>query len=360
MLTRVPPPSEPLSAAHRVPADCGGARTRASATSADYGDAGERLRPRDLADCPSHSTPRDAAPRDGRDGERRQDAARRGPHRLPPGGRPPRRRRRAVSTPAADADRRCRAGTFTPMAPRTGGGVGIQVGDVLNHIFEVKRFIARGGMGEVFEGVNVNTDERVAIKVMLPALAADPNVQAMFRKEARTLTRLSHPALVQYRVLAQEPQLGVLYIVTEFIDGANLSDVLGDAEAPTRPTCAALLAPAGRGAARRARARRDPPRHVARQRAARARPARSRRGSSISASPRISIPARRRSSATASPASSTMSRPSSSAISIARSGRGPTSTASALVILAVALGGERRHGRAPSSTRSTSAAPGPT
>ena len=107
----------------------------------------------------------------------------------------------------------------------------IQVGDVLNHIFEVKRFIARGGMGEVFEGINVNSDERVAIKVILPALAADPNVQAMFRKEARTLTRLGHPALVQYRVLAQEPVLGVFYIVTEYVDGCNLSDVLREVEA---------------------------------------------------------------------------------------------------------------------------------
>ena len=115
--------------------------------------------------------------------------------------------------------------SFGVMAPRLDGNR-IQIGDVLNHIFEVKRFIARGGMGEVFEGENVNSDERVAIKVMLPALAADPNVVAMFRKEARTLTRLSHPALVQYRVLAQEPQLGVLYIVTEYIDGRNLSDVL--------------------------------------------------------------------------------------------------------------------------------------
>ncbi len=118
-------------------------------------------------------------------------------------------------------------GGVVPMAPRTDGDR-IQVGDVLNHIFEVKRFLARGGMGEVFEGINVNSDERVAIKVILPALAADPNVQAMFRKEARTLTRLSHPALVQYRVLAQEPQLGVFYIVTEFIDGVNLSDVLAE------------------------------------------------------------------------------------------------------------------------------------
>lgn len=107
----------------------------------------------------------------------------------------------------------------------------IQIGDVLNHIFEVKRFIARGGMGEVFEGTNVNSEERVAIKVMLPNLAADANLLAMFRKEARTLTRLNHPALVQYRVLAQEPQLGVFYIVTEFVDGDNLSDVLGNVNA---------------------------------------------------------------------------------------------------------------------------------
>lgn len=116
--------------------------------------------------------------------------------------------------------------TFIPRTPR-GDGRSIEVGDVLNSIFGVKRFIARGGMGEVFEGINVSSDERVAIKVMLPSLAADPNVQAMFRKEAKTLTRLAHPALVQYRVLAQEPQLGVLYIVTEYIDGTNLSDMLG-------------------------------------------------------------------------------------------------------------------------------------
>jgi serine/threonine-protein kinase len=115
--------------------------------------------------------------------------------------------------------------TMPPPAMRAADGR-IQVGDVLNHIFEVKRFLARGGMGEVFEGINVSSDERVAIKVMLPALAADPSVQAMFRKEARTLTRLNHAALVQYRVLAQEPQLGVLYIVTEFIAGSNLSHVL--------------------------------------------------------------------------------------------------------------------------------------
>ena len=111
--------------------------------------------------------------------------------------------------------------------PSPGQARRIQIGDVLNHTYEVRKFIARGGMGEVFEGVNVNADDdRVAIKVMLPHLAADPLVQAMFSKEAKTLTRLRHPGLVQYRLLGREPQLGVTYIVTEFVDGVNLSDVL--------------------------------------------------------------------------------------------------------------------------------------
>ncbi len=131
-----------------------------------------------------------------------------------------------VFSPAGDS-------TLPPAAPR----LGIKPGDILNHIFEVKRFIARGGMGEVFEGANVITDERVAIKVVLPALAADPNVISLFHREARTLTHLHHEAVVQYRVLAQEPQLGVLYIVTEYIEGAPLSDVLGS----LRPTLEQLV-----------------------------------------------------------------------------------------------------------------------
>ncbi|MDE8653693.1 serine/threonine protein kinase [Novosphingobium album (ex Liu et al. 2023)] len=108
-----------------------------------------------------------------------------------------------------------------------GGRRTLNVGDVLNNMFKVERFIARGGMGEVFEGINIASDERVAIKVMLPGHAGDSKLLALFRREARTLTRLNHPALVQYRVLAQEPRLGVFYIVTEFVDGANLSDVIG-------------------------------------------------------------------------------------------------------------------------------------
>ena len=141
---------------------------------------------------------------------------------------------RTVFQPGGGDEERTR---FEPAAPASPApGAGIKPGDVLNHMFGVRRFLARGGMGEVFEGTNLATDERVAIKVMLPALAADPNVIALFKREAQTLTRLHHEAVVQYRVLAMEPDLHVLYIVTEYIDGTALSDVLGS----LRPEPAAL------------------------------------------------------------------------------------------------------------------------
>ncbi len=125
-----------------------------------------------------------------------------------------------TSPPAGSWSKR---GSRKPAQPR---GI-LPVGFVLNGIYEIKRFIARGGMGEVYEGANVNAEERVAVKVILPHLAADPKVQALFRKEAKTLTSLAHPALVQYRVLAREPRKDLLYIVTDFIDGEPLTNLIG-------------------------------------------------------------------------------------------------------------------------------------
>ncbi|WP_010187958.1 serine/threonine-protein kinase [Sphingomonas sp. PAMC 26605] len=114
---------------------------------------------------------------------------------------------------------------------------GIEPGDLLNGIYRVDRFLARGGMGDVYDGVNVETDDRVAIKAIRRHLASDPKIAALFRKEARVLTQLSHPAIVHYRVLAREPLLDLLYIVTDFVDGEALSEHLDG----TRPSLARVL-----------------------------------------------------------------------------------------------------------------------
>jgi len=104
------------------------------------------------------------------------------------------------------------------------------VGANLNGIYEVEEFIARGGMGEVYKGAAIDSGETVAIKIVLPELATDPNVQRMFRQEARALMQLHHPGVVQYRLFARDRDLGVYYIVTEFVDGKTLSDALPSLE----------------------------------------------------------------------------------------------------------------------------------
>lgn len=100
---------------------------------------------------------------------------------------------------------------------------GLEPGWMLNGIYRIERFVSRGGMGDVYAGVNIETDERVAIKAMLPRLAADPKILSLFRSEARLLTRVSHPAVAQYRVFARDPALGLHYLVTDFIDGEALT-----------------------------------------------------------------------------------------------------------------------------------------
>ncbi|MHA6769067.1 serine/threonine-protein kinase [Sphingobium ummariense] len=124
-------------------------------------------------------------------------------------------------------------GALPPDVPPPASGLAdrpahgeVRPGLILNGIYRVERAVARGGMGQVFEGTNVETDERVAIKVVHRHLASDSKVQAMFRKEARILTQLSHPAIAHYRVLARDPVVDVTYIVTDFIDGRPLLDLL--------------------------------------------------------------------------------------------------------------------------------------
>jgi serine/threonine protein kinase len=117
----------------------------------------------------------------------------------------------------------------------------IQVGDVLNHLFKVERFIKAGGMGQVFEGSNVNSGERIAIKTLLPGLATDGKITELFRREGEVLERLRHDSLVHYRVIAREPVFRAWYIVTEFVDGTDLGEAMKSLRC-TVPQLAALLA----------------------------------------------------------------------------------------------------------------------
>ncbi|MEM0906660.1 MAG: protein kinase [Pseudomonadota bacterium] len=109
----------------------------------------------------------------------------------------------------------------------TGLGLTIPPGTRLNGIFEIERQIGAGGMGMVYRANNVETGDKVAIKIVRAEMADNQQVLALFRKEAAVLHRLLHDAIVRYYLFTSDPVIGRPYLATEFVDGTALHDMGG-------------------------------------------------------------------------------------------------------------------------------------
>ena len=111
----------------------------------------------------------------------------------------------------------------------------------LNDTYEIDEHIASGGMGEVYRGHNIETGEPVAIKTMLPELARDEAVFALFRKEATVLGRLRHETIVHYYSFSRDPALGQPYLAMEFVAGQALSDRIAAGPLGTREAATLIM-----------------------------------------------------------------------------------------------------------------------
>lgn len=99
-------------------------------------------------------------------------------------------------------------------------------GTRLNDTYEIDTLIAAGGMGEVYRGHLIETNDQVAIKLIRPELIGNEAALALFRKEASALHQLHHEAIIRYFVFAIDPALRRPYLAMEFVDGEPLSDLV--------------------------------------------------------------------------------------------------------------------------------------
>jgi serine/threonine-protein kinase len=95
---------------------------------------------------------------------------------------------------------------------------------IINDRYELYRRIGRGGMADVFLGRDRLLDRQVAIKVLFPEFAVDPNFVERFRREAQAAANLSHPNIVN--VFDWGRHAGTYFIAMEYVEGRTLAEIL--------------------------------------------------------------------------------------------------------------------------------------
>jgi TolB-like protein len=100
--------------------------------------------------------------------------------------------------------------------------------------YEILSPLGAGGMGEVYRAKDSRLSRDVAIKVLPPSVASDPDTLARFEREAKAVAALSHPNILSiFDFGAQE---GISYAVMELLEGETLRGKLDAGPIPQRQT----------------------------------------------------------------------------------------------------------------------------
>jgi len=97
------------------------------------------------------------------------------------------------------------------------------IGRTLAH-YTILEKVGAGGMGEVYRARDTRLSRDVAVKVLPPELASDPERRARFEREAAVVAALNHPNIVTLHSV--EEDAGVHFITMELVHGRTLSDVI--------------------------------------------------------------------------------------------------------------------------------------
>jgi serine/threonine-protein kinase len=104
------------------------------------------------------------------------------------------------------------------------------IGDVIAGKYRLTEALGEGGMGEVWEGVNMVLGAPVAIKLMKPEVSDDVLRKRLVR-EARTAAGLDHPAIIRVFDVGETSD-GEPYVVMERLHGRSLRELIDDGMLP--------------------------------------------------------------------------------------------------------------------------------
>ena len=116
--------------------------------------------------------------------------------------------------------------------------------------YHFDRWIAAGGMGEVWQATDTLLEREVAVKVLRRDLAQDPVLRARFAAEARHAGALQHPhvaSVLDYGEITGAGPTPLPFLVMELVEGQPLSALLADGQPLEPRTAADLIAQAAEG-----------------------------------------------------------------------------------------------------------------
>jgi serine/threonine-protein kinase len=100
----------------------------------------------------------------------------------------------------------------------------VSPGDLLAGKYRIERVIGRGGMSVLFAAKHVALDQQVAVKFLLPSMAAKAESVGRFLREARAVARLRSRHVAGVLDVGTAPG-GTPYMVIEYLEGADLAQV---------------------------------------------------------------------------------------------------------------------------------------
>jgi eukaryotic-like serine/threonine-protein kinase len=103
-------------------------------------------------------------------------------------------------------------------------GIPIAPGTLVAGRYRVGSVIQRGGMGVIYAAVHETLEQKVALKVLLPAVAHDPANVDRFLREARACVKLKNDHVVRVFDVGQHDDAP--FMAMELLDGADLSSVI--------------------------------------------------------------------------------------------------------------------------------------
>jgi tetratricopeptide (TPR) repeat protein/predicted Ser/Thr protein kinase len=104
------------------------------------------------------------------------------------------------------------------------GGILLEIGTVLGGRYQILQLLGQGGMGAVYKAADREVDRIVAVKVIRPEMASNPEILARFKQELLLSSKVTDRNVIRIYDLGEAQ--GVKFITMEYMEGENLHSLL--------------------------------------------------------------------------------------------------------------------------------------